>query len=93
MESGVSYSNYDNLIQPFLTEVSIIKDIALSTDDKLLAETYVDAAEIFTSAKLLWSSVVKNGNDVTGGMIPDSFFNARKILDKANEALPPKLSS
>jgi hypothetical protein len=86
VENGVSYNNYSSLIQPFFAEISIVKDMADSNNERLLAEAYSDAAEIYSSVGILWSAVIAAGQDSTKDLIPSAFFEARQILEKANEA-------
>jgi hypothetical protein len=81
-EGGVSYRDYGNLVQPLLAEASILKDTAITPEEKLLAQTYVDAADIYAATGRLWSATL--GYDVDAQSAPWAL--ARTIVTSANEA-------
>lgn len=81
-KSGVTYSDYGNLIQPLLAEASILKDIAITPDEQLLSEAYLDAANIYAAAGRIWSVTIDHNLKTPSSLWPIAEF----ILTKANDA-------
>lgn len=80
--SGVTFRDYGNLIQPLLAEAAIIKDTAITPDEQLLSEAYLDAANIYAAAGRIWSTTTGHNLKVPSALWPIAEF----ILTKANDA-------
>lgn len=82
-QGGVTFRDYGPLLQPFLAEVSIVKDLAITEDEKLLAAAYSDAATVYSAAGRTWSAMMRFG----GGQIMGGYWIvAREIVEPCNEA-------
>jgi hypothetical protein len=82
-ESGVSYRDYGPLLQPFLGEVSIAKDLAITDDEKTLAKAYQDAADVYGAGGRYWSANLHEG---AGRVMGLPWLIARHVLENANAA-------